>query len=253
MYIPTLSLCIYSTFLLVYTHPFYLYIPTISLCIYTHPFSLYIPTLYTYHFSLYIYPPFLSVYTHPIYLLFLSVYIPTLSLCIYPPYIPTISLCIYTHPFSLYVPTLIFSHISLYVLRTSSSDDGHESLCHVTLSHSRLSSDQSDASGTGTHLRSKINSSCQNVLMLLPLVFYTFFVTIRMIDRLRQKSWSPSSVSWQHIKLSDVSLATRSRYSLVVDKDVKKPNKQTILMIYGRISVSYVFRVHYLSTNNVQQ
>ena len=31
----------------------------------------------------------------------------------------------------------------------------------------------------------------------------------------------------QHIKLSDVSLGTRPRYRLVVDEDVKKPNKQT--------------------------
>ena len=47
-------------------------------------------------------------------------------------------------------------------------------------------------------------------------------------DRLRQKSWSPHSVSvWQHVKLSYVSLGTRPRYSLVVDEDVKKPNKQT--------------------------
>ena len=31
---------------------------------------------------------------------------------------------------------------------------------------------------------------------------------------------------WQHVKLSDVSLGTRPRYSLVVDEDVKKPKKQ---------------------------
>ena len=30
---------------------------------------------------------------------------------------------------------------------------------------------------------------------------------------------------WQHVKLLDVSLGTRLPYSLVVDKDVKKPNK----------------------------
>ena len=46
-------------------------------------------------------------------------------------------------------------------------------------------------------------------------------------DRLRQKSWSPRSVSvWQHVKLSDVSLGTRSRDSLIADEDV---TKQTIL------------------------
>ena len=31
---------------------------------------------------------------------------------------------------------------------------------------------------------------------------------------------------WQHVKLSDVSLRTRPRYSVVADEDVKKPNKQ---------------------------
>ena len=36
-----------------------------------------------------------------------------------------------------------------------------------------------------------------------------------------------SSRMWQHVKLSDVSLGTLPRYSLVVDEDVKKPNKQT--------------------------
>ena len=35
-----------------------------------------------------------------------------------------------------------------------------------------------------------------------------------------------------HIKLSDVSLGTRPRYSLVVDEDVKKPNKETIASAY---------------------
>ena len=32
---------------------------------------------------------------------------------------------------------------------------------------------------------------------------------------------------WQHLKLPDVSLAARPRYSLVVDEDVKKPTNQT--------------------------
>ena len=45
-------------------------------------------------------------------------------------------------------------------------------------------------------------------------------------DRLRQKSLSPRSASvWQHVKLSDVSLLTRSIYSLAVDEGIKKPNK----------------------------
>ena len=34
-------------------------------------------------------------------------------------------------------------------------------------------------------------------------------------------------VCGKHVKLSDVSLWTRPRYSLVVDEDVKKPNKQS--------------------------
>ena len=32
---------------------------------------------------------------------------------------------------------------------------------------------------------------------------------------------------WQHVKLSDVSLGTVPRYSLVVHEDAKNPNKQT--------------------------
>ena len=31
---------------------------------------------------------------------------------------------------------------------------------------------------------------------------------------------------WQHEKLSDISLETRPRYSLIADEDVKKSNKQ---------------------------
>ena len=31
---------------------------------------------------------------------------------------------------------------------------------------------------------------------------------------------------WQHVKLEDVSLRTRPRYSLVADEDVKKPNER---------------------------
>ena len=32
---------------------------------------------------------------------------------------------------------------------------------------------------------------------------------------------------WQYVKLSDVSLGTRPRYSLVADEDIKQPTKQT--------------------------
>ena len=37
---------------------------------------------------------------------------------------------------------------------------------------------------------------------------------------------------WQHMKLSDVSLGTRPRYSLVADENVKRPNRQTNLYCY---------------------
>ena len=47
---------------------------------------------------------------------------------------------------------------------------------------------------------------------------------------LRQKSWSIAlSHEWQYVKLSDVSLGTRPRYS-IVDEHVKKPTKQTKLI-----------------------
>ena len=36
---------------------------------------------------------------------------------------------------------------------------------------------------------------------------------------------------WQHIKLSDVSLGTHPRYSLVVDEDVKKANIQITYLV----------------------
>ena len=43
----------------------------------------------------------------------------------------------------------------------------------------------------------------------------------------RSHSLPALSRVWQHVKLSNVSLETRPRYSLVVDKDVKKATKQT--------------------------
>ena len=47
-------------------------------------------------------------------------------------------------------------------------------------------------------------------------------------DRLRQKSWSPSSVSCVAARkiVRRSCLGARLRYNLVVDEDVKKPNKQ---------------------------
>ena len=54
-----------------------------------------------------------------------------------------------------------------------------------------------------------------------------------LCDRLREKTWSPALCrAWQHVKFSDVSLGTRLRYSLVVDEDVKKPTKQTLVTIH---------------------
>ena len=49
--------------------------------------------------------------------------------------------------------------------------------------------------------------------------------------RLRQKSWSPSSVSCVAARkiVRRSCLGARPRYNLVVDEDVKKPNKQTNL------------------------
>ena len=44
---------------------------------------------------------------------------------------------------------------------------------------------------------------------------------------------------WQHVKLSDVSLGTRLRYSLVVDEGVKRPNKQ-IAWCRGHLAEFYV-------------
>ena len=41
---------------------------------------------------------------------------------------------------------------------------------------------------------------------------------------------------WQHVKLLDVSLGTRPRYSLVVEKDVNKPTNQTNLYFHNFIN-----------------
>ena len=58
--------------------------------------------------------------------------------------------------------------------------------------------------------------------------FYHLMVPVGPVsvqrDRLRQKSWSPCfAYVWQHVKLSDVSLGTGLRDSLVADNDIKKP------------------------------
>ena len=51
---------------------------------------------------------------------------------------------------------------------------------------------------------------------------------VSLCVRMRQKSWSPQSVSmWQHEELLDIILGIRPRDSLVADEDVKKPNKHT--------------------------
>ena len=45
---------------------------------------------------------------------------------------------------------------------------------------------------------------------------------------------------WRHDKLSDVSLGTRPRYSLVVDEDVKKQKKQQKKNKVNRVSAVHV-------------
>ena len=55
------------------------------------------------------------------------------------------------------------------------------------------------------------------------------FDLVRLIVTGRDRSHGLPALSrvWQHVKLSDVSLGTRPRYSLVADTDVKEPTKQT--------------------------
>ena len=49
-------------------------------------------------------------------------------------------------------------------------------------------------------------------------------------DRLRQKSWSPHSVSvWQRVNLSGMNLATHVQDRLIAGKDAKKLNKQVAM------------------------
>ena len=50
-------------------------------------------------------------------------------------------------------------------------------------------------------------------------------------DLLRQKTWFPGSVSaWQYVKLSIVSLGTHLGDSLVDETDVKKVNKNILIL-----------------------
>ena len=51
----------------------------------------------------------------------------------------------------------------------------------------------------------------------------------------------------QHVELSDVSLGARPRYSLAVDKDVKKPNKETNKSHFEAIAIAAVVAVIFLS------
>ena len=57
---------------------------------------------------------------------------------------------------------------------------------------------------------------------------------------------------WQHVKLSDVSLGTRPRYSLDAYEDVKKPTKQTeilslSLFLHLSTFISLYLCIYYLS------
>ena len=61
-----------------------------------------------------------------------------------------------------------------------------------------------------------------------------FLLTVSIFLPLHCKIIGLTTLSrvWQHVKLSDVSLGTRPRYSLVVGEDVKKPkqpNKQILM------------------------
>ena len=79
------------------------------------------------------------------------------------------------------------------------------------------------------------NCCCDKVNFILMVSIHRsfFFISCRYFkeklscDQLRQKSWSPRSVSClAALKLSNFSLGTCPQYSLNVDEDVKKPNKQ---------------------------
>ena len=73
-----------------------------------------------------------------------------------------------------------------------------------------------------------LRSSKKKILGYLVNLYLFFFGKGLFFYPLRQKSWSIRSVSYVAArKMSDVSLGTRPRYSLVVDEDVKKPTKQT--------------------------
>ena len=58
-------------------------------------------------------------------------------------------------------------------------------------------------------------------------------IIIALVNKLPACTLYPLSHVWQHVKLSDVSLGTcpHPQYSLVVDGDVKKPNKQVHCII----------------------
>ena len=59
----------------------------------------------------------------------------------------------------------------------------------------------------------------------------------------RSHGLSTLSRVWQHLKLSDVSLGARPRYSLVDDEDVKKPNKEfsSESLLHKRVVSSFWF------------
>ena len=54
---------------------------------------------------------------------------------------------------------------------------------------------------------------------------------------------APLSRVWQHIKLSDVSLGTPPRYSLVADEDGKNPNKQQKSAIVKALFIFYKMEI----------
>ena len=67
----------------------------------------------------------------------------------------------------------------------------------------------------------------EEVLDFIPAPYWLGRCQYNVTGRDRSHGLPALSCVWQHEKLSDVSLGTGPRYSLVVDEDVKSPIKQT--------------------------
>ena len=87
-----------------------------------------------------------------------------------------------------------------------------------------------------------------NLFLLLSFFFLFSFVLISFFSYF---GLAALSRMWQHVKLSDVSLDTRPRYSLIIDEDFKKtnqPNKQTnkpsLYNSFFKNTLSIIFLIH---------